>query len=380
MAREAVVLNGDKVRHCIAVSRIPRKQLLDGRVKTLQRILRGENTSLQAALQLAKELNVTLQELTVPVTDADLDQAMPEHWLYENGPIPEDISRHAQFLSLVGGGGHQYRVGGAPTWLVNPINELFKINTNFNRRIALRRDQHAFVLDLHYFDYSPDHERRVVYLFGTSCRFFPLARNGDVFSKSALSEMYRDYVWSWLCKAATSEAEIVAVEGDEFPEHPDAYLPLVRFFQGGLGRKFLGARLFSQLQADFRASMIDHLAAIPDRRRISASVEESGLTITIEPKQPAVLEPGWREKASIIAVDLVWRTASGALRRAPWRREHRNEFVNAIRDGRWSDCHSRGMPIRYFPPDWEDDPEPPPFAADPGVCPEDAAAIKALFG
>ena len=43
-------------------------------------------------------------------------------------------------------------------------------------------------MELHDFEYTPDHAQELNYYRASACRFFALARNGDKFRKVALNE------------------------------------------------------------------------------------------------------------------------------------------------------------------------------------------------
>jgi hypothetical protein len=377
MTKKVIALDGAKVRHCINVSGIPRKRLLDNRLKLLQRILRGENTTMPVAMQLASELKMTVDDLCAPITKQDIERSLPENWLYEEGPNEDGLSRHIPFFSLIGGSSACVMAAG-PTSANNTLEKIFNERLSRSRKMTLRRADHAYLLEIKYFHYGVD--RRICYEgFKTSVRFFPLKRNGDSWSKTSLNERLQFFVWNWLCDLLANNAEMLDIEGETFPDDPDAYHPLVRFHQGPLNeRKKMGARLFSQIHRDFRVSLIDYLSGIADRSRIKATMSGSGFLVTVKPLPPDVFQIGWRDNVDILQIDLIWRTADGTMQRAPWRSTDREGFVNAINEGRWSDCYSPSMPVGYVPDARVDDIDTPPMLSDPDISADDLAAIKQI--
>lgn len=377
MTRESIALNGEKVRFCIANSGKMRKQLSVG-AKTLQRILRGENTSLSTAMQLAGELGVTLDSLMKEVCDDDLARTVPEHWVYGELQVPPAVKNFCPFLSLVGGG-RDFIIGLGPTFIIGTLKDLLEHSPNDPRKIVLRRDGRAFIFELHRFDYDFRVKRGIYFGLATACRFYPVTRVDDKIEPFSLSKQVDGYVWSFLKRMAAEEAELLEVEGEEWPESPFAYLPLVRFFQDPLHEKNMaGARLYEQLHGDFRWALVDYIDSLDSRRRVTARACGFGLHITITPEPPDVWFLGWRENVTTLVVHLVWRTASGKLRLAPWRKKHRDKCSNAINNRTWSDLHSRGMPLMYVPDDCEDLPE-LPMAPDPCFFDDDANVLGALY-
>jgi hypothetical protein len=379
MPREAIQLNPDKVKLQIARSGIPIKQLLNGMTsKTVHRIKAGKNTTWATAHRLATELGIKVEDMMGSVTTEEMDGFLPEQWLYDEAPAPDGIPHYVPFWIAIEGGGVRYLVNRSPIDFKSPIEQLLEWHAPRCRKIVLRKDDQAFVFEIHYFEYSPDRKQEVVYEASTACRFFPLARNGDTFAKIELTDMLHRYVWKRLKRLALENAEIVSIEGDNYPAHPYAYFPLVRFYQGSiLKRVALGARIFEQLQADFKWSMTGYLDGI-DAGRVRAKTTWSGIALTVEPVRPVIYKLGWREEVLEIEVDLVWRTPDGKLALAPWRQKHREEFVEAIAARKWNACYSRGMPTRYSPENDEEDPDPLPFAPDLSLSADTIAAINAM--
>jgi hypothetical protein len=368
MTREAISLNGEKVRHLIARRGIPRKQLLAGRSsKTLQRILKGENTSPAIAHQLASELGVTMKEMCGPIEAEELASWLPELWLYENGPVSGDERS-------IPGVGCIPVIDIAPNHFGNPLAKLLAERPGSCRKIVLSRSDDAFNLEIRYFDYA-DSDQRVAYQFSVTCRFFPLSRDGDSFRKCTLSEPLKHFIWTWLHENALQNAELLDIEGEQYPAHPHAYRPLVLFSRGfNEPEKVEGVRLFSQLQVDFRESLIDYLDALPERTRIHACANNFGMSISAEPTLHEMRAMGGYHPARLDVV-LVCPTPTGGMRLAPWRREHREAFAEAISQRRTRDFWSRGMPIRQ---DYPDDQLVPPMSGDPDLSAETVEAIKGI--
>lgn len=377
MKRERITLDTQKVSHLINRSGKRKKQFLDGmNRRTLSRILDGQPTSLTTAEKLATELDVTVADLAKPLDDQDLISFLPEHWIYEEIHTSAGDSRYIPFCAAIGG--YKYIVDGSPTNFCSPIDKLLKWRESPGRKIVLSRKDYAFHLEIHYFYYSSDREQQVIYETSSGIRFFPLVRNADTFSKSAMSQHLGTYVWRRLQLAALENSEILEIEGFEYPEHPFTYLPLVRFYQGHLLQCVpLGARLFERLNSDFRSALIDYLSDI-NHKRISASVTAFGISITIEPLPPAVYKIGWRDDIYLIVVELVWKTRDNKLARAPWRRDDRQHFVDAINSGKRANYYSMHMPIRHFPLEGEDedDLEIPPLNPDYSLSKETIDAIN----
>ncbi|WP_250491267.1 hypothetical protein [Caballeronia sp. INML2] len=373
MTKEAIVLNGDKVRFRIAELGIPRKQLLAGmHGKTLQRILRGEKTSLTTAHHLARDLGTTLEEIKGPVTDDDLTAWLSGHWLYEDGPATK-LDKNTSSMSFVGAG-TKVIIDSPPIGFGNPFAKLLALRPEICRKLVVRRVGQTFEVEVHYFDYA-NHGREVAYQFGVLCRFFPLSREGDNFLKRAMSAPLKRYFWAWLRETAMANAELVEIEGEEFPTHPHAYRPLVIFSKGHTAENEVRIRLFSQLQVDFRESLIEYLDSLEDRRLVFARATRLGISITILPTVKEMVADNEYAPTSI-HVFLVWSTPTGSMRLAPWRYDHRQEFAAAIAEQRWRDFYSRGMPVRQFDDDFVDDPPAPPMSADPNVPVELLTALR----
>lgn len=379
MSRASIQLDPSKVKLKIAHSGLRSKQLLKGMSeKTVQRLKAGQNTTWATAHKLAVSLNTTVEDLMSSVAPGEMDAFLPDQWLYDEARSGTCAINHKPFWMAIGRGAIGYLIGPPPIDLRNPIAQLREWHGSRCRKIVLRQEDLAFIVEIHYFDYSPDTQQRINYYASTACRFFPLARRGDCFTKVALSDLLHRYVWRRLKQEALANAEIVAIEGHDYPEHPHAYFPLVRFYQGTpLKRIALGARIFTQLHADFRWSLLTFLESM-DGRRVRAKRTDAGIALTIDAIRPAAYKLGWEEEVLEIEVYLAWRTNDGCFELAPWRETHRDQFVEAINVRKWSDCSSRGMPLPYCPEDCEDEPFPPPFQPDFTLTEKTIAAINAM--
>lgn len=58
----------------------------------------------------------------------------------------------------------------------SPLDPIVQLNGSRPRRIVLRRDKLAFILEVHYFEYS-HHVQEMAYSLPTGCRFFPVTRH-----------------------------------------------------------------------------------------------------------------------------------------------------------------------------------------------------------
>jgi hypothetical protein len=376
MTREAIQLNPDKVKLHIACSGLHIKQLLDGmNAKTVHRIKAGKNTTYATAHKLATKLGVAVDDLISPVKPDDMNGFLPEQWLYDQAAPSGNPPRQIPFWMLIGGG--FYCIDQPPVNMCSPVEKLFKHFESTNQKIVLRQDDQAFVIELHYFDYSPDHAQTVVYNLATACRLFPLARNGDTFSKTGLDDLLRQYVWNSLKEKALASAEIVSIEGHDYPDDPRVYFPLVRFSRGiGIRRMSLGSRTFVS-QYDLRESLLEYLKNVPTHR-IHATPTETGIAVTVEPARPAIFSLDWRHDVLEFKVNLAWRTPDGNLALAPWRQASREKFITGIKSRNWQDMHMQHMPLRFFSQyEADEDSVPPPFDADPSLSAESLAAINA---
>lgn len=376
MTREAIQLNPDKVKFRIARTGIPIKQLLDGmNPKTVHRIKAGKNTTMATAHKLASKLGVTLDDLMSPVKADDMDAFLPGHWLYDGIEPPNGLQAFLPPSFAIGG--YKYLVDQSPTCLNSPIDKLLEWNSQSNRKIVLRLEDQAFVVEIHYFDYSPGHAQEVVYHRAMACRFFPLARNGDVFKKTDLSEWPGRYVWNSLKEKVLASAEIVSIEGHDYPDDPRSYFPLARFSRGMASKRVaLGSRIFDSQYA-FRESLLAYLKGLPPER-VQSRLTQSGIAITVNPARPAVFNPNWWDDELEIKLNLAWRLPNGQLALAPWRHTSREAFITGIGARNWQDMHLHHMPLRFFSQDDADeDAAPPLFEADPSLSAETFAAINA---
>lgn len=381
MARETIRLNPDKIKLLIAGSGIPLKRLLEGMTtRTVHRIKKGDKTSMATAHKLATALGITIDDLIAPVNAEDIGHFLPEQWLYDEAPPNDNLNdkKHVPYLGDAGVCG--YQVDQYPMAIVGPVYKILKWHEVFNsRKIVLRRENQAYILEIHYFDYSSDRkDRKLLYMFTTGFRFFPLKRNGDIFSKAPLSDYLDQYVWSALQQIALENAELVSIEGYDYPAHPDAYFPLVRFYQDSRCKQksYFGARIFEQIQVDFKWSLGYFLNGV-DAGRVSAQVTFSGIELRVEPVKPEVLTLGWRDEVIEMRVDLVWRTETGEMVRAPWRRAHREEFIETINLRKGCRFDLRGMPIPYMPKNgWDESVK--PFEPDTTLSEDIIAAINGI--
>lgn len=377
MTRESIQLNPDKVRLHIARRGLPRKMLLDGMTtKTVDRIKSGKNTTLATAHKLAAKLDVTVEDLVGPFKAEDIDGFLPNLWLYDHVDAPSGI-KETRFLPCAGAiGGDTCLIDLSPTSMTTPIDRLLAEISRRNRKIVLRQEDQAFVIEIHYFYYSSDHSQTVVYDRATACRFFPMARNGDTFKKTGLGDWAHRYVWNSLQEKAMSNAEIVSIEGHDYPDHPDAYFYLVRFKRGmAIRREALGARIFAR-QYGFTESLLAYLKDLP-AQRVQARLTGSGIAMTVKPVRPAIFDPDWSTHELEIKVNLAWRRPDGQLAFAPWRHTSREQFVKGIASRDWRDLDLHHMPLRPCSDD-DEDAEIPLFEVDPSLPAETIAAIDSL--
>lgn len=245
-------------------------------------------------------------------------------------------------------------------------------------KIVLRRAAHAYLVELHYFEYTWDGAQEIHYHGASACRFFALARAGDDFRKAGLSEFNADWVWRDLRRVAMERADIVDVEGSVAPSHPRDYVPVARFYRGLIvRRKMEGMRVFDQLHRDFRRAVIKYLDGL-DPSRVSVSTYGLGIQIRIAAVRPVVYDLYWQEDELCIEVDLAWWTSDGSLAPAPWRLEHRKRIATALCERNWAAVYSPGLPPSYLTdsPEREED---PPLAPDLHVPAHVAQAVMALY-
>jgi hypothetical protein len=383
MPRTSIQLNAEKVKLLIARKNLTNKAVLTGMTdKTVYRIKAGRKTSQATAEQLAMKLDTTVDDLMTPVMPKEFGAFLPDQWLDDEAQSADSIPNHLPFCSLVGNGNFKYLVGRAPVDMFSPMHDLLKWQIGFAKRVVLRQEKQAFVLEIQYFDYSPDHAQRVEYQASTACRFFPLGRNGDTFTKTALSPLLHAYLWSVLRQEALANAELVSIEGYDYPDHPEAYFPVVRFFQGSaMQRRELGARIFEHLHRDFRCSLIQYLEGL-GKHRFRARTSTYGIHLTVDAVRPAIFKPGWQDEVLDMEILLAWRRPDGRLALAPWRKEFRGEFAKGMSERQWDKIYSRHTPFPRFraedDKDDEDDQGPLPFEADPDLAPGTLAAIHAI--
>jgi hypothetical protein len=379
MPKDTIQLNPDKVRLRIAILGGPIKAHAIGMSeKTIHRIKKGARTSLAMAHLLAASLGTTVEDLLLQPERKEVERHLPRNWLYE-GVIPSgELRRHFPAQLAIGGGGDDgYVVDRPPSGWLDPLDALLKWHTQGGMKIVLRRAAHAYVFELHYFEYTPDRAQELVYHGASACRFFALARTGDEFRKAALSEFNADWIWSDLRRLAMHRADIVDLGGDNVPAHPRDYVPVARFYRGMVVRRRMeGIRVFGQLHRDFRRALIEYLDEL-DPRRVQVSMQGLGIQIRIDAVRPAVYDPDWQDDELCIEVDLAWWTPDGRLTSAPWRLEHRERIAAALGERDWAAIYSPGLPLAY--PTENDDGEDPPLAPDLHIPTRVAEAVKALY-
>lgn len=379
MPKENIQLNPAKVCLRIAVAGGPIKAHAVGMSeKTIHRIKKGAPTSLATAHRLATNLGTTVEDLLLPPGRDEVERQLPRNWLYESVAPSGELLRHFPAQLAIGGGHEGYIVDGPPSSWQGPLDALLKWHTQGGRKIVLRRSAHAYLVELHYFEYTPDHSQELNYFGASACRFFALARTGDEFRKAALNEFHADWIWSELRRLAMERADIVDVEGGVAYAHPRDYVPVARFYRGMIARrKMEGMRVFDQLHRDFRRALIEYLDGL-DPRRVHVSTQGFGIQIRIAAVRPAVYDLYWQEDEQCIEVDLAWWMPDGRLAPAPWRHEHRERIVAALAERNWAAVYSPGLPLAHQM-DSQDGEEDPPLAPDLHVPDRVAEAVKALY-
>lgn len=365
MPKDTIQLNPEKIHLRIAVAGGPIKAYAVGlSEKTIHRIKNGKPTSPATAHRLAANLGTTVDDLRLPPEREEVERGLPRNWLYE-GVVPS-------------GEVDGYVVDRPPSGWQDPLDALLKWHTQGGRKIVLRRAAHAYLVELHYFEYTPDHAQELDYHGASACRFFALARTGDDFRKAALNEFNADWVWSDLRRLAMERADIVDVEGGVVPAHPRDYVPVARFYRGMVVRRRMeGMRVFRQLHRDFRRALIEYLDGL-DPRRVHVSAYGLGIQIRIDAVRPALYDPYWQDDELGIEVDLAWWTPDGRLAPAPWRLEHRERIAAAPAERNWAAVHSPGLPPAY-PAGSADDDEDPPLTPDPHILARVAEAVMVLY-
>lgn len=172
----------------------------------------------------------------------------------------ERLRRHFSAQLAIGGNPDGYIIDRPPSGWHDPLDELPKWHTQGGRKIVLRPVAQAYLVELQYFEYTPDRAQELDYYGATACRFFALTRIGDEFRKTALNKFNADWVRRDLQRLAMTRADIIDVEDYGAPAHPREYVPVVRFFRGMVvRRKFEGIRVFGQFHGDFRRALIEYL-------------------------------------------------------------------------------------------------------------------------
>lgn len=377
MPKETIQLNPEKVR--MLISGGPIKTYAVGlSEKTIHRIMKGARTSRTTAYKLADILRTTFEDLLLPPTHEEVEKQLPRTWLYEGVTPSGEVRRHFPARLAIGDGGNGYVVDRLPSGWLDPLDALLKWHPQGGRKIILRRDVHAYLVEVHYYESTPDYAKELNYHGASACRFFALTRTGDEFRKAVLNEFNADWVWSDLRRLAMQRADIVDVEGQVGPAHPRDYVPVARFYRGMIVRRRMeGMRVFEQFHRDFRRALIDYLDEL-DPRRVNVSTYGLGIQIRIDAVRPAVYDPHWQDDELCIEVDLAWWTPDGRLAPAPWRLEHRERIAAALAERNWAAVQSPGLPRGYFVDTVEDD-EDPPLTPDPHIPALVAEAVMALY-
>jgi hypothetical protein len=379
MPKDTIQLNTDKVRMRIAQAGKPLKAHAIGMSeKTIHRIKNGARTSPATAHLLSKNLCTTVEDLVLPPERDEVERQLPRNWLYEGVALSVKLQRHFSAQLAIGGGDDGYIVAQQPSGWQDPLDALLKWYPQGCRKIVLRREAHAYLVELHYFAYTPDHAQELDYHGASACRFFALTRIGDEFKKSALNEFDAHWVWNDLYRLAMERADVVDVEGYVAPSHPRDYVPVARFYRGMVVRREMeGMRVFDQLHLDFRRALIEYLEGL-DPSRVRVSTHGLGIQIRVVPVRPAIYSPNWQDDELCIEVDLAWWRPDGRLAPAPWRLEHRERIVTALIERDWTAIYSPGLPLAY-PRESVSDDEDPPLAPDPHVPTHVAQAVMNLY-
>lgn len=379
MPKETIQLNSDKVRLRISVAGKPMKAYAtEISEKTVQRIKKGERTTMTTAHKLARALSTTVEDLQLSPAREEVEQQLPPNWLYESVMPSGEPRQHLPAQLAIGGDPDGYVVGRPPSGWLDPLDALLKWHTQGGRKIVLRRTAHAYLVELHYFEYTPDRSQDLDYYAASACRFFALARTGDEFKKAALDAFHAGWVWNDLQRLAMQRADLVDVEGSDAPAHPRDYLPVARFYRGiVMRRRMEGMRVFSQFHRDFRRALIEYLDEL-DPRRVHVSTYGLGIEIRIEAIRPEVYDLHWQDNELCIEVDLAWWAPDGRLAPAPWRLDHRKRIAAALTERNWAYIQSPGLPLAYSLEGAEDD-EDPPLTPDPHVPARVSQAVMALY-
>lgn len=380
MPKETIQLNPDKVRLRIAVAGGPIKTYAVGlSEKTIHRIMKGARTSRTTAYKPAASLKTIFEDLLLPPDRDEVERQLPHNWLYEGvTPSGEPRQHFAAQLAIGGGGDDGYVVDRPPSGWPDPLDALLKWHTQGGRKIILRRAVHAYLLEVHYFEYTPNRAQELNYYGASACRFFALTRTGDEFRKAALNDFNAVWIWSDLQRLAMQRADIVDIEGQVAPAHPRDYVPVARFYRGmSVRRRLEGVRVFEQFHRDFRRALIEFLTGL-DPRRVHVHTYGLGLQIRIDAVRPEVYELHWQDNELCIEVDLAWWTPDGRLAPAPWRLDHRERIVAALTERKWAYVQSPGLPLAYRPEGSEDE-EDPSLTPDPHVPAHVAEAVMALY-
>lgn len=163
MPKDTIRLNPDKVRLRIAAAGRPIKAHAVGlSEKTIHRIKKGARTSPATAHLLAARLSTTVEDLLLPPGREEVERQLPRNWLYEGVAPSGELRRHFPAQLAIGGGDDGYVVDRAPSGWLDPLDALLKWHTQGGIKIVLRRAAHAYLVELHYFEYTPDVRRNSI--------------------------------------------------------------------------------------------------------------------------------------------------------------------------------------------------------------------------
>lgn len=358
---KSILLNAATVKYLISRSGLGQKNILPRDARTVRRILKTGRTSPATAQLLAEKLNVTVEDLQADVPGEDWGKVVPELWFYED---LWDAARAGKWrpFGICSGDINRFILDARPTSILCPLTRSLEYQGNRQREIILRRKQHAFELEVHHYDEIPTNGQPDIRSM-IGCRFFPMTRNGDTLACSAMTPAMNEFVWTELQLWALENSEILTIEGVCEVRHPDDYKVLASFYEGEPGRnQLVGRRLFKHMNGDFLRSLADYIESLETTYEIGARSFGLGVEIEVRPPARQYAEPGWQQRYKTIHVCLLQQTASGHLMIAPWRQSHRARFAKGVTARRWIECHHPGHAWHW--PE-ENDPDDPPFSADP---------------
>jgi hypothetical protein len=85
-----------------------------------------------------------------------VERQLPRNWLYEGVAPSGELRRHFPAQLAIGGDGDGYVVDRPPSGWQDQLDALLKWLPQGGRKIVLRRAAHAYLAELHYFEYTPD--------------------------------------------------------------------------------------------------------------------------------------------------------------------------------------------------------------------------------